>query len=289
MPPGFFRGPSEFLPRGVGSSRPRGPRGAGTRPVSAYNGAMNAPRFFCPLPLSQGALVALPPFAARHAVRVLRLAEGDSLTLFNGEGGEYPGQIETTGKDQVLVRLGDHRDVERESPLALILVQAVQGADKMDFTVQKAVELGVGRFQPVASRRSVVRLVGDRADKRVEHWRGVAVSACEQCGRNRVPAIDPVLPLEKYLARPAAPDTLRLVLSPGGATSLAQVPQPQGPVELLVGAEGGLAPEEVAQAQGAGFLPLVLGPRVLRTETAGLAALAAIHALWGDFGGSGDV
>ncbi len=250
---------------------------------------MNAPRFFCPLPLSQGALVALPPFAARHAVRVLRLVEGDSLTLFNGEGGEYPGQIETTGKDQVLVRLGDHRDVERESPLALILVQAVQGADKMDFTVQKAVELGVGRFQPVASRRSVVRLAGDRADKRVEHWRGVAVSACEQCGRNRVPAIDPVLPLEKYLARPAAPDTLRLVLSPGGATSLAQVPRPQGPVELLVGAEGGLAPEEVAQAQGAGFLPLVLGPRVLRTETAGLAALAAIHALWGDFGGSGDV
>ncbi|QWT44939.1 16S rRNA (uracil(1498)-N(3))-methyltransferase [Azospira inquinata] len=250
---------------------------------------MNAPRFFCPLPLSQGALVALPPFAARHAVRVLRLAEGDCLTLFNGEGGEYLGVIQSTGKDQVQVRLEDYQAVERESLLDLVLVQAVQGADKMDFTVQKAVELGVSRFQPVASRRSVVRLAGERADKRVEHWRGVAVSACEQCGRNRVPAVEGVLTLEKYLARPAAPDTLRLVLSPGGATALCQLPRPQGAVELLVGAEGGLAPEEVAQAQGAGFLPLVLGPRVLRTETAGLAALAAIHALWGDFGGSSDV
>ncbi|HET7776257.1 MAG TPA: 16S rRNA (uracil(1498)-N(3))-methyltransferase [Azospira sp.] len=248
---------------------------------------MTDPRFFCPpaaLTLSSGIRVDLPEGPARHAARVLRLEADDGLVLFDGEGGEYPAIIETVVKDRVGVLVGEHCPVERESPLALTLIQALQGGDKMDFTLQKAVELGVSRFQPVSSRRSIVRLEGERAAKRLEHWRGVAVAACEQCGRNRVPEVASLLPLERALGQ-ADGGSLRLVLLPGAAQSLASLPPPQGPVVLLVGAEGGLAPEEAEAALAAGFTAVSLGPRVLRTETAGLAALAAIQALWGDFRG----
>lgn len=248
---------------------------------------MTDPRFFCPpgaVALAPGLSLDLPEAPARHAARVLRLAAGDGLVLFDGRGGEYPASIESVAKERVRVRLGEHREREWESPLAVTLIQALQGGDKMDFTLQKAVELGIARFQPVASRRSVVRLEGERAAKRLEHWRGVAVAACEQCGRNRIPEVAPLLPLERALGQAAGPSR-RLVLLPGAAVALAGMAPPEGPLTLLVGAEGGLAPEEAEAALAAGFTPVRLGPRVLRTETAGLAALAAIQALWGDFRG----
>jgi len=242
---------------------------------------MNSPRFYCREALSPGAHVELPEPVARHAVRVLRLPPGASMILFDGRGGEYPAQIQRIDRDRVLAALGAWREVERESPLAITLVQAVQGGEKMDFTIQKAVELGVRDIVPVDSRRSVVRLSGERAAKRVAHWQGVSASACEQCGRNQVPLVAPLEKLENWLARPAD-GALRLMLAPDAEQTLADI-APARLVQLLIGAEGGLDPQEVIAAQQAGFQAVRLGPRVLRTETAGLAALAALQTLWGDF------
>lgn len=247
---------------------------------------MNSPRFFCPDALAPGAVLALPDNAARHAARVLRLAPGAAVTLFDGRGGEYAARIAAVRKDAVEAEVLAFRERDCESPLSIRLVQALQAGDRMDLTVQKAVELGVAAIQPVASRRSVVRLDGERALRRVEHWRGVAASACEQCGRNRVPEVAAIEPLERWLARPATAP-LRLMLSPVAELTLQALP-PARSLELLIGAEGGLDPREAEMAAAAGFVGVRLGPRVLRTETAGLAALAAIQTLWGDFRGGGD-
>jgi 16S rRNA (uracil1498-N3)-methyltransferase len=256
----------------------------------AYNNMMTSPRFFCPEPLALGASLALPENAARHAARVLRLGPGAELTLFDGQGGEYTARIASVRKDEVQVDVLALCEVERESPLRVTLVQALQSGDKMDLTVQKAVELGVAAIQPVSSRRSVVRLDGERAVRRGEHWRGVAASACEQCGRNRVPVLAGLLPIEQWLASlPPTPEgQLRLMLAPGGKTAMASL-QPAKDVILLVGAEGGLDPQEAAAAASVGFVPVHMGPRILRTETAGLAALAVLQALWGDFRGDDNV
>ena len=242
---------------------------------------MNSPRFYCREALSPGAHVELPEPVARHAVRVLRLPPGAPMVLFDGRGGEYPAHIERIERDRVFAVLGAWREIERESPLSITLVQALQAGDKMDFTIQKAVELGVRDIVPVESRRSVIRLAGDRAAKRVAHWQGVAASACEQCGRNQVPLVALLEKLENWLARPAN-GVLRLMLAPDAEASFASI-QPVGQVQLLIGAEGGLDPQEVLAAKQAGFQAVRMGPRVLRTETAGLAALAAMQALWGDF------
>ena len=216
-------------------------------------------------------------------MRVLRLREGDQIVLFDGHGGEYPAQLVELGRNDASVQLGRWRDVERESPLALTLIQAVQAAEKMDLTIQKAVELGVSSIVPAESRRSVVRLTGERALRRLEHWRGVAVAACEQCGRNRLPEIAAISAVPAALAALNNPSAgLKLMFLPEATQTLADLPPPTA-VTLLVGAEGGLDPLEEQAALAAGFVPVRLGPRVLRTETAGLAALAAIHALWGDF------
>ena len=257
------------------------------------NTAMSAPRFFCSLPLAAGTRLALPEAAARHAVRALRLGVGDALTLFDGGGGEYPARIAGVAREAVEVELAAHVARECESPLDLTLLQALQAGDKMDLTIQKAVELGVARVVPLLSRRSVVRLEGERALRRVEHWRGIAVSACEQCGRNRVPAVEPIERFERWLApatQVAPAGVRRLLLDPLGGRTLASLPPPAAGerIELLIGAEGGLAPEEVEAAQRAGFVGIRLGPRVLRTETAGLAALAALQCLWGDFNGGAE-
>lgn len=246
---------------------------------------MTDPRFFCPVPLCAGASLDLPEAAARHAGRVLRLRVDDVLTLFDGDGGEVSARITALARDRVSVEVTERRDVERESPLPLTLVQALQSGDKMDLTVQKAVELGVSRIVPVLSRRSVLRLDGERALRRVAHWRGVAVSACEQCGRNRLPVVENIIALDRWLGTPPESPVLRLMLAPEAAHSLLSLasPQPGQGIELLIGAEGGLAPEEMEWAAAAGFQGVRLGPRVLRTETAGMAALAAIQAVWGDF------
>lgn len=247
---------------------------------------MTAPRFYSPVPLSADSSIDLSENAARHACRVLRLRAGDDLTLFDGAGGEYTARIAAVARERVSVEVLQWRDVECEAPIQLTLVQALQAGEKMDMTMQKAVELGVARIVPVASRRSVVRLDGERAQRRLEHWRGVVASACEQCGRNRVPEVAALGGLDRWLGQPAASGVLRLMLVPGAAQTLNDlaIPAPGSEVELLIGAEGGLAPEEVALAAAAGYQGVRLGPRILRTETAGLAALAAIQCLWGDFG-----
>ena len=248
---------------------------------------MTSPRFFCPLPLVSGACVDLPESAARHAARALRLGPGDAVVLFDGGGGEYACRIVEVTRRGVTVEVGEHSARECESPLQLTLVQALQAGEKMDLTVQKAVELGVSRIVPVASRRSVLRLEGERAVRRLAHWRGVVASACEQCGRNRLPEVTAIEKLERWLERPMADTAMRLMLAPEAGQSLADLTAPTDGrrIELLIGAEGGLAPEEMEQAAAAGFVPIRLGPRILRTETAGLAALAAIQCLWGDFEG----
>lgn len=244
---------------------------------------MNLPRFYCRAPLSAGAHVELPETVARHAVRVLRLGLGAPMVVFDGQGGEYVAHIEHIERDRVHVALGEWHQIERESPLSVTLVQALQAGEKMDFTVQKAVELGVKRIVPVESRRSVLRLSGERATKRMAHWQGVVTSACEQCGRNQVPELAPLEKLENWLAKPGT-GGLRLMLAPEAEQTLADV-VPASEVQLLIGAEGGLDPQEMMAAKQAGFMPVRMGPRVLRTETAGLAALAVLQALWGDFRG----
>lgn len=244
---------------------------------------MNQPRFYCREALSPGAHIDLPEPVARHAVRVLRLPPGAAVVLFDGRGGEYEARIERIERDRVVAALGAWHDVERESGLAVTLIQAVQAGEKMDYTVQKAVELGVSQIVPVDSRRSVTRLAGERAAKRVAHWQGVAAAACEQCGRNQVPQLAPLEKLEHWLARPAN-GALRLILAPDAEQALVDLP-PAENVQLLIGAEGGLDPQEILAARQVGFTAVKMGPRILRTETAGLAALAVLQALWGDFRG----
>ena len=237
-------------------------------------------RFHFPDRLPAGGEVALPDALAHHALRVLRLRDGEAVVLFDGSGGEVEARLAVRGK-AVFAQLGEARAVERESPLRIVLVQALASGDKMDWVVQKAVELGVHAVQPVQAERSVLRLAGERADKRVAHWQQVAVAACEQCGRNRVPEIRPLQALAPWLG--AHRDALNYVLAPGGAAGFADEPEPKDVVHLLVGPEGGWSEVEIAAFDAAGCRPVRLGPRVLRTETAGLAAVAALQARWGDF------
>ncbi|HMV17501.1 MAG TPA: 16S rRNA (uracil(1498)-N(3))-methyltransferase [Zoogloea sp.] len=240
------------------------------------------PRFFCPDGLQPDSEMILPAAVAHHAERVLRLAVGEGVTLFDGRGGECDAVLVALGR-QPLARLGPRRAVERESPLAITLVQALAAGDKMDWVVQKAVELGVAAIQPVAAERSVLKLAGERAAKRVAHWQQIVVSACEQSGRNRVPEVAEILPLARWLGTPFA--GRRLILAPGDAGALVRMAPPDGPLAVLVGPEGGWSPAELGLAMRAGCEPLALGPRVFRSETAGLAALAALQTLWGDFPG----
>ena len=240
------------------------------------------PRIFCPPPLAAGARIVLPQGAAHHVLRVLRLQPGQALTLFDGEGGEYGAAIAHLGPRAVTVDVVEHRDIERESPLTVTLVQGLAAADRMDYVVQKAAELGVAAIAPVTAARSVPRLEGPRATRRVEHWRQVAIAACEQSGRNRLPKVHAACAISAWL-QAASPARLRLLLAPDATVSLAELPRPEGAVELLVGPEGGFTTEEAAAACAAGFRAVRLGPRTLRTETAGPAALAAMQALWGDW------
>lgn len=239
------------------------------------------PRFYCPALDASSTTVTLPDAAAHHATRVLRLRAGDAVTLFDGNGEERLGEIESAGRD-VTVTIKSSCPGIPEPALQITLVQSLPSGDKMDWVVQKAVELGVTAIQPVMARRSVVRLEGDRARKRVLHWQEVAISACEQCGRNTVPAILPLMELNQYLVREHKDDERRFLLDPVGGQRLRKMDRPGGPITLLIGPEGGFEEGEIDLARSLGFHSLQLGPRVLRTETAGLAALAAMMALWGD-------
>jgi 16S rRNA (uracil1498-N3)-methyltransferase len=242
---------------------------------------MSPPRFYLDQPLAPGARFSLPPGPARHAARALRLAVDDAITLFNGRGGEFAARIERIHRDDVAVSVSGFADVERESPLRVMLAQGISSGERMDYTLQKAVELGVAAIQPIAARRSVVKLAGERADRRVVHWQGVVASACEQCGRNHVPVVAPPLPLAQWLGQQQSGRLL--FLSPLAEARLAELPPPAAPDWLVAGPEGGFEADEIAALHAAGATPVRLGPRVLRTETAALAALAAMQTLWGDF------
>jgi 16S rRNA (uracil1498-N3)-methyltransferase len=249
-----------------------------------------SPRLHCATSLASGAVIDLPAAVAHHASRVLRLREGDPVTLFNGEGGEFEARLTRIEPHLVSAAVGAHRAVERESPLEVALLQGLAGAERMDYVIQKAVELGVAAIAPVTMARSVTRLDAARASKRALHWRSVIVASCEQCGRNRLPLLHPLRDFDAALAMPdpadpgaAGASVLSLVFAPDEGRSLTAFDRPSGAIRLLIGPEGGLSSDELAAAQRAGFRTARLGPRVLRTETAGVAALAAINALWGDW------
>ena len=235
-------------------------------------------------PLAAGDEVRLPPAQSHHLVHVLRLEAGAHLALFNGDGAEYAAVIARIAKNAVYASVQEGHPAARESPLDVTLAQGISRGERMDYTVQKAVELGVARIQPIVTRRAVVRLDAARAAQRAVHWQSVATAACEQCGRNRVPEITAVLTLDDWLAhRRGRGGELGLLLDPEADRGLRDLTRPVGGVILLAGPEGGLTDEERHAARQDGFVAIRLGPRVLRTETAALAALAALQTLWGDF------
>jgi 16S rRNA (uracil1498-N3)-methyltransferase len=234
--------------------------------------------------LTSGTVVELPAVAAAHLAKVLRVRSGDELMLFAGDGREFAAAVESVRGSRVTVAVGAGREVDRESPLAVTLVQCVPRGDRMDFVVQKATELGVVRIVPVLSQRSVVRLDAAQAESKAAHWRAVAVNACEQCGRNRLPIVEPPRSLINYLGSSAAQGP-RLLLEPesssrGDAPSIAAEVATE--VEIAIGPEGGFAAEELEAFRVAGFAAVQLGPRILRTETAAIAAIAWLQSRFGD-------
>jgi len=244
---------------------------------------MRLTRVHVDMPLLRGSELALPEGPATHLTRVLRLEVGDECVLFNGDGHDYPARIVSSGKRELRVVVGAGQPVVRESPLSITLLQGVARGEKMDLILQKATELGVASIAPLWSQRSEVKLDPVRAQKRLAHWRGVVVAACEQSGRARVPEVAAPLPLATALALLPG-DGLKLILDPEGECRLGTLALQSGtPLVLAVGPEGGWSPADREQLRGAGFVGLRLGPRVLRTETAGLAAIAALQARFGDF------
>ena len=233
--------------------------------------------------LAKGARIALPDTAAAHLLRVLRMSVGDACVLFNGDGHDYSATIVSVARKIAEVEVTAAHSIDNESPLRITLVQALARGEKMDWIIQKATELGVAAIQPIVSERTEVKLDGERADKRHAHWRAVAIAACEQCGRARLPLIAEPLELHRYLAN-AESGALKLMLDPHAeltphTLALANTRA----IELVIGPEGGLSGRDRAQLEAAGFQGLRLGPRVLRTETAGLAMIAALQVLAGDF------
>jgi 16S rRNA (uracil1498-N3)-methyltransferase len=236
-------------------------------------------RVYVDAALGEGLRLELPAAAGVHLAKVLRLRSGDELVVFRGDGYEYPASVESVRGTRVAVALGEARAVDRESPLAVTLVQCIARADRMDVIVQKATELGVARIVPVQSRRGVVRLDAGQAQSKAAHWRAIAASACEQCGRNRVPSIEPPRRLIDYLGTLPAGGT-RLLLEP--AAEVRGAAPIGGEVSIAIGPEGGLDDEEIEAFRLAGFAAMTLGPRVLRTETAAIAALAWLQGRYGD-------
>lgn len=240
-------------------------------------------RFYTPENLRISATVKLSDNAATHATRVMRLNVGDALTLFNGDGFDYYCELISVKKSEVLAQVKDSAKVKRESNLSITLLQGISAGDRMDIALQKAVELGVTKIIPIKTERSVVKLSQERAEKRLEHWQNVVISACEQSGRAVIPQVEAPTTLPLWLASNQANDSTRITLDPTAALRLKELKKPDGNIELLIGAEGGLSNEELNLAAQHGFISVQLGKRILRTETAPLAAIAAMQTLWGDF------
>ena len=238
------------------------------------------PRFYVDADLRAGTSCELPEEAAHHAANVLRIRPGDQVKLFNGRGGEYGATVASLQRKKVVLQIESHEAVERESPLHVVLVQGISSGERMEFTIRKAVELGVAEIRPVLTASSVSRPKGDRAASRQAHWQRIAISACEQCGRNRVPL---VRELDAVPGGVFEAGTRKLLLSPGGETRLSKAVQGEHRFVLAAGPEAGFTADEENAFLKAGFQPVSMGPRILRTETAALAALAALNALAGDF------
>lgn len=244
---------------------------------------MRIPRLYLPVPLAVGARVLLSPGAFNHAVRVLRLKAGAPVALFNGLRGEFQGVLESVSRREAAVRVEALLPREAESPLQVLLAQCISRGERMDYTLQKAVELGVAGIMPLLSEHAAVSLGdGERLARQLDHWRGVVIAACQQCGRNRLPPVQEPRALSAWLAD-EVPAGLKLMLEPLAACRLTEL-APAPAITLLIGPEGGFSPAEITRAHGAGFVGVRLGPRIMRTETAGLAALAALQTLWGDLG-----
>jgi 16S rRNA (uracil1498-N3)-methyltransferase len=243
---------------------------------------MRLTRVFIDRPLEPGTRVTLEGNAASHVTRVLRLRVGAALTLFNGWGGEYSASIDKSHGGSVTVAVGESHTIERESPLAVTLAQGVSRGERMDLVVQKATELGVSRLVPLLTERSVVQLDTQQAQRKVNHWRAIAVAACEQCGRNRLPEIAQPIALADFLRAAKSGARLGLLLSPEAQQRVGEALKSATAVSVLVGPEGGLTDEEEQAAIAAGLTPVHLGPRVLRTETAAIAALALLQREFGD-------
>lgn len=244
---------------------------------------MSAPRFYCPVTLPSSGLFELPPDAAHHAQRVLRLRVNDPVQIFDGEGNACDASINSISGKHVDLNIIKTCPAQTKSPLHIVLAQAMTSSEKMDWIVQKATELGATEVQPVQTQRSVAKLSQERAEKRTEHWRGVVIAACEQSGRNDLMQVHAPIDLGHWLASVRAIAGSKFILLPDGAVALHAQEKPQSLVTLLIGPEGGFSPDEALMAKQSGFIPVLLGPRVLRTETAALAGISALQMLWGDF------
>jgi 16S rRNA (uracil1498-N3)-methyltransferase len=243
---------------------------------------MRVPRVHVAQPLQAGREVLLPEQAGEHLARVLRLERGHPLILFSGDGDEYDATLASLAKRAVSAEVVAKRTVDRESPLPITLAQGIARGEKMDWILQKATELGVGRIVPVVTERTEVKLDEERAERRVVHWSSIIAGACEQCGRTRLPRLDHPQRLDRWLASLQDDPALRLILHPDGEVAARTLPTLTHGAILCVGPEGGLSDNDVAMLRQTGFLGLRLGPRILRTETAGIAAMAALQALQGD-------
>jgi 16S rRNA (uracil1498-N3)-methyltransferase len=245
---------------------------------------MAIPRFYCPPPLHTSTRFELPPAAAHHASRVLRLRVNDEVRIFDGAGNEFQGHISEIEGKRVLLENLQNCTVRSESSLHVVLAQALSSNEKMDWVIQKATELGVTEIQPVQTRRSMTKLAGERAEKRTQHWHGITIAACEQCGRNILPKVHAPQEFCSWITALGDTPGSKFILLPEAEATLRDQPEPQGKTTLLIGPEGGFSTDEIQAARQAGFIAVRLGARVLRTETAAVAGIAALQTLWGDLG-----
>lgn len=244
---------------------------------------MPAPRFYCPVNLPTSGLFELPPEAAHHAHRVLRLRVNDPVQIFDGEGNASDAVIHAIGGKHVEINITRACPSQTKATLQIVMAQAMSTSEKMDWIVQKATELGATMIQPVQTQRSVAKLSSERIAKRVEHWHGVVIAACEQSGRNDLMQVHQPIELSHWLADMRNTNASKLILLPDGAQTLHAQVKPIDTVILLIGPEGGFTEDEAIMAKQAGFIPVILGPRILRTETAALASISALQMLWGEF------